>query len=57
MAVISSQSAASAEQNNIWLNPDLRNLMQLPRRLVSHYLAHAGSALATSGFDGIAVLD
>ena len=56
MVVISSQRSAKAEENDLWINPDLSGLPHLPRRAVSHHLAHAASALATSGFENAAVL-
>jgi len=56
MVVISSQRSAKAEENDLWINPDLSGLPHLPRRAVSHHLAHAASALATSGFESAGVL-
>lgn len=56
MIVISSQGSATAEENDLWLNPAFRGLHGVPRRSVSHHLAHAASALATSGYERAAVL-
>src|SRR5947207_10502485 len=50
MIVLSSQRAQKEEENDVWLNPDLRGLRRVPRRVVSHHLAHAASAVATSGY-------
>ena len=55
MIVISSQGPAGAVENDVTLNPDFRAVRHVPV-VVPHHLAHAASALATSGFDRAAVL-
>jgi carbamoyltransferase len=56
MVVLSSQRSSKAEENDIWTNPDLSGLAEVPKRIVSHHLAHAASAFATSGYESAAVL-
>jgi carbamoyltransferase len=56
MVVLSCQRSSRSEENDIWLHPDLRGLADVPRRTVSHHLAHAASAVATSGYESAAVL-
>lgn len=56
MVVLSCQRSAKAEENDIWMNPDLSGLSDVPRRVVSHHMAHAASAVATSGYENTAVL-
>ena len=56
MVVVSCQRSAKAEENNIWLHPGLSGLTQVSRHYVSHHLAHAASAFATSGYDRAAVM-
>lgn len=56
MVVVSCQWPATSEENDIWMNPDLRGADNVPRRFVSHHLAHAASAFATSGYQRAAIL-
>jgi carbamoyltransferase len=56
MIVLASQRSSHAEENDLWLNPDLRGLHHVPRRVVSHHLAHAASTFATSGYESAALL-
>lgn len=56
MVVLASQGSSDVEENNIWMNPDLSGLSAVPKRIVSHHLAHAASAFATSGYKCAAVL-
>jgi carbamoyltransferase len=53
--VVASQRAIRHPENDHRLNPDLRGLTA-PVDVVSHHLAHAASAYATSGFKHSAVL-
>lgn len=56
MVVISVQGRARDARDDIRLNPDLRSVPAMSRRLVSHHLAHAASTLATSGYPSAAIL-
>jgi carbamoyltransferase len=56
MVVLSCQRSAELEENNLLLNPEFSSLSALPRRVVSHHLAHAASVFAASGFEHSAVL-
>lgn len=54
--VLSCQRSARAEENDIWMQPAFSGLVDLPRLVVPHHLAHAASVFAASGYDRAAVL-
>jgi carbamoyltransferase len=56
LVMLSCSRSAKAEENDIWLRPELSGLIHIPRRMVPHHLAHAASALALSAYESAAIL-